>query len=150
MIEKDGNWNDRSWKKLEEKKRTGSETQRKKGRCRKRGKEEEEEEKAWRWWGKLVERKRGRNEIKARADERGPMAGISPTIGSAQHPMIRRRLRLAEVRMSALDGLTLLPFPRLPCDTNSRRGCIADTGRGIWPSSDVSIERSFFFFIFFI
>lgn len=77
------------------------------------------------------------------------MAGISPTIGSAQHPMIRRRLRLAEVRMSALDGLTLLPFPRLPCDTNSRRGCIADTGRGIWPSSDVSIERSFFFFIFF-
>lgn len=40
------------------------------------------------------------------------MAGISPTIGSAQHPMIRRRLRLAEVRMSALDGLTLLPFPR--------------------------------------
>lgn len=89
------------------------------------------------------------NEIKARADERGPMAGISPTIGSAQHPMIRRRLRLAEVRMSALDGLTLLPFPRLPCDTNSCRGCIADTGRGIWPSSDVSIERSFFFFIFF-
>lgn len=78
------------------------------------------------------------------------MAGISPTIGSAQHPMIRRRLRLAEVRMSALDGLTLLPFPRLPCDTNSRRGCIADTGRGIWPSSDVSIEGSFFFFIFFL
>lgn len=32
------------------------------------------------------------NEIKARTDERRPMARISPTTGSAQHPMIRRRL----------------------------------------------------------
>lgn len=47
--------------------------------------------------------------------------------------MIRRRRRMAEVRMSALDGLTLLPFPKLPCDMNSRRGCTADTGRGAQP-----------------
>lgn len=68
------------------------------------------------------------------------MAGISPTIGSAQHPMIRRRRRLAEVRMYALDGLTLLPFPRLPATPTLSQGCIADTGRGVWP---FAVDRPF-------
>lgn len=81
------------------------------------------------------------------------MAGISPTIGSAQHPMIRRRLRLAEVRMSALDGLTLLPFPRLPATPTLAGGALRIQGVAFGPprcllSKEPSISFLFFFEIF--
>lgn len=76
------------------------------------------------------------------------MAGISPTIGSAQHPMIRRRLRLAEVRMSALDGLTLLPFPRLPATPTLAGGALRIQGVAFGPPR--CLDRKILpFFIFF-
>lgn len=66
------------------------------------------------------------------------MAGISPTSDRAQHPMIRRSPGLAEVRMYALDGLTLLPFPLPSTATRTLWGCIADIGRGVFGPSTLN------------